>query len=224
MYLKRDVDAVFTEWKNSEKRKPLLLRGARQVGKTDSVRNLAKSFDFYIEIDFEADPKIAAVFEKDFNAERICRELSAIYQIPITEGRTLLFLDEIQACIPAIQSLRYFYEKKQGLHVIAAGSLLEFALAKVPTFGVGRIRSVFMYPLSFNEFLAAWGKNMILDHKRKGSAVNPLNAAIHQQLLDYQKLFMLTGGMPEVAASYIEKGDINECRRIIDDLIFSYVA
>ena len=224
MYLKRDVDAVFTEWKNSDKRKPLLLRGARQVGKTDSVRNLAKSFEFYIEVNFEADSKLAAIFEKDLKAERICRDLSAIFLTPITEGKTLLFLDEIQSCTRAIQALRFFYEQKPGLHVIAAGSLLEFALAKVPTFGVGRIRSVFMYPLSFNEFLSAWGKDMILDHKRKGSPANPLNAAIHQQLLDYQKMFMLTGGMPEVAASYIEKGDINECRRIIDDLIFSYVA
>ena len=224
MYLKRDIDAVFTEWKNSEKRKPLLLRGARQVGKTGSVRNLAKSFDHYIEIDFEAYPKISAVFEKDFDADRICRELSAMYQIPVTEGRTLIFLDEIQACIPAIQSLRYFYEKKPGVHVIAAGSLLEFALNKIPTYGVGRIRSVFMYPLTFNEFLSAWGKDMIIDHKRKGSADNPLNPAIHHQLLDHQKMFMLIGGMPEVAASYIEKGDINECRRMIDDLIFAYTA
>ena len=81
-----------------------------------------------------------------------------------------------------------------------------------------------MYPLSFNEFLSAWGKDLLLDHKRKGSASDPLNAAIHQQLLDHQKMFMLTGGMPEVAASYLENGDITECRRIIDDLIFSYVA
>lgn len=81
-----------------------------------------------------------------------------------------------------------------------------------------------MYPLSFNEFLSASGKDMVLDFKRKGSPANPISVPVHDQLLEYQKLFMLTGGMPEVAASYIEKGDINECRRIIDDLIFSYVA
>lgn len=224
MYLKRDIDITFTEWKNSEKRKPLLLRGARQVGKTDSVRNLAKSFDHYIEINFESDSKLAGIFEKDLKAERICRELAAIFLIPITEGKTLLFLDEIQACPRAIQALRFFYEQKPGLHVIAAGSLIEFALQKIPTFGVGRIRSVFIYPLSFNEFLSASGKDMILDFKRKGSPANPISAPVHDQLLEYQKMFMLTGGMPEVAASYIEKGDIIECRRVIDDLIYSYMA
>ncbi|HQO23884.1 MAG TPA: AAA family ATPase, partial [Spirochaetota bacterium] len=224
MYLKRDIDITFTEWKNSEKRKPLLLRGARQVGKTDSVRNLAKSFDNYIEINFESDSKLAAVFDKDLKADRICRELAAIFLIPIIEGKTLLFFDEIQSCTRAIQALRYFYEQKPGLHVIAAGSLIEFALQKIPTFGVGRIRSVFMYPLSFNEFLSAWGKDMILDFKRNGSPANPISAPVHDQLLEYQKMFMLTGGMPEVAAAYIENGDIIECRRVIDDLIYSYVA
>jgi hypothetical protein len=144
-----------------------------------------------------------------------------MYNIPVIEGRTLLFFDEIQDCIPAISSLRFFYEKSPGLHLIAAGSLLEFILGDLPSFGVGRIRSVFVYPFSFNEFLASCGENLILKAKQEASPDNPLQEAIHQKLLSYFKKFLVIGGMPEVIAEYVQRNNLTECQHILDDLIIS---
>ncbi len=222
MYIERDVDKILVNWKQSSKWKPLLLRGARQVGKTNSVRQLGKQFLYFLEVNFESDKQVHSVFEGDLSAEKIAEYLSVIYNIPVIKGETLLFFDEIQACLPAIQSLRFFYEQMPGLHVVAAGSLMEFALEEIPSFGVGRIRSVFMYPLSFNEFLNAFGEKKILNMKRKASPSNLLPDVIHQKLLDYLRRFLILGGMPEVVSRYVETGNILESRQIMDDLITTF--
>ncbi len=111
MYIRRNIDKELLSWKNNSVRKPLLLRGARQVGKTETVRNLAKSFDNFLELNFEENKQIHALFENDLFPDEICENLSAIYNVSIVPGKTLLFFDEIQACIPAIQSLRFFMKK-----------------------------------------------------------------------------------------------------------------
>lgn len=111
MYLKRNIDNSLIDWKISDQRKPLLLRGARQVGKTSTVRNLAKSFSGYIEINFDERPEFSQIFETSTSVESICEKISVLTSKSIVEGETLLFLDEIQSCIPAISMLRYFYEK-----------------------------------------------------------------------------------------------------------------
>jgi len=144
-----------------------------------------------------------------------------MFDMEIVPGKTLLFLDEVQACIPAISSLRFFYEKMPELHVIAAGSLLEFALEEIPSFGVGRIRFIHMYPLSFDEFLLGTGHVKLLELKMKASAQNPLTIPIHEKLLDLLKKFMIIGGMPEVVKKYVIHNDIRECQRVLDDLISS---
>jgi len=141
--------------------------------------------------------------------------------ISIRPGKTLLFFDEIQTCIPAIRSLRFFYEKMPELHVVAAGSLMEFALTEIPSFGVGRIRSMFMYPMSFNEFLFACDENLLLAKKNDASPENPLNIALHNKLLNHLKKFIILGGMPEVISTYVKTKDINRCKQVLDDLIFS---
>ncbi|MCL2168261.1 MAG: AAA family ATPase, partial [Lentimicrobiaceae bacterium] len=138
-YFNRHIDKELTKWMDSEKHKPILLRGARQTGKSSAVRNLANKFEFYVEVNFEVNITVREVFEhSDLTPQILCEKLSSIFEIPIVEGKTLLFLDEIQSCIPAISSLRFFYEMMPNLHVIAAGSLLEFALEEIPSFGVGR--------------------------------------------------------------------------------------
>ena len=145
----RLIDHYLNQWVKQHIRKPLLLRGARQVGKTFSVRELGKTFFHYVEINCEellAD--CGLIFEKDLNPERIVRELSLLTGKTIIPGETLLFIDEIQVIPQAILALRYFYEKIPQLHVIAAGSLLEFALEKVGV-PVGRIESVYMYPMTW---------------------------------------------------------------------------
>ena len=141
MYLKRTIDEELFKWKSAERRKPLILRGARQVGKTSTIKNLAAHFTYFVEINFDERPLFSSIFEKDLSVSEVCEQLSVLTNTPIVAGETLLFLDEIQNCIPAIGMLRYFYEKMPELHLIAAGSLLEFALAEIPSFGVGRVRS-----------------------------------------------------------------------------------
>jgi predicted AAA+ superfamily ATPase len=120
MYLERTIDKELEIWKNLTKRKPIILRGARQVGKSSAVRNLAKNFQYFIEINFDETPNYKTIFENDLTPKEICEQLSVATNTPIIIGQTLLFFDEIQTCIPAISSLRYFYEKMPDLHLIAA--------------------------------------------------------------------------------------------------------
>jgi predicted AAA+ superfamily ATPase len=223
-YLKRSIDHELFNWKHDKRRKPVLLRGARQVGKSSTVRELSKQFDSFVEINFERDNlkyNVNAVFERALDPKQICDELSLIYGKPIVAGRTLLFLDEIQACIPAISSLRYFYEEYPELHVIAAGSLLEFALQELPSFGVGRIRSMFLYPFSFDEYLRAAGSGMLADALQKASPEKPFPAPVHNKYLQEIVRFLLLGGMPEVVATYVQGGSILECQQVLDDLMLS---
>jgi predicted AAA+ superfamily ATPase len=224
MYLERNIDKELEIWKNSAKRKPIVLRGARQVGKSSAVKNLAKKFRYFVEINFDETPKYKTIFENGLTPTEICEQLSVVTNTPIVIGETLLFFDEIQACIPAISSLRYFYEKMPDLHLIAAGSLLEFVLEEIPSFGVGRIRSVFMYPFSFEEFLLANNENSLLEVLSKASPVSGIADVLHQKLKRYLKKFLIIGGMPEVVASYIANGNMLEVQRVLDDLIQSIEA
>ena len=217
-YLYRKIDDVLLRWKNSEHRKVVLLRGARQVGKSSTVRELGKKFDNFVEINFEKQPQLKAIFEPDRLVERIVRELSYALNMPIIPNRTLLFIDEIQLCVPAISALRYFYEDMPELHVIAAGSLFEFALEKVPSFGVGRIRSLFMYPFSYDEFIRAMGFSMLADELKKCSPENPVSDVLHDRCKRLLIEFMLIGGMPEVVASYVKNGSLFDCQEILEDI------
>jgi uncharacterized protein len=224
MYLERNIDKELVIWKNADQRKPLLLRGARQVGKSSSVRNLAQKFEFFIEINFDENPRYQTIFEGGLNPHEICDQISLVMNIPIIEGKTLLFFDEIQACIPAITSLRFFYERMPALHVIAAGSLLEFALSEIPSFGVGRIRSIFMYPFSFNEFLMAYKEQSLLKALENANPRHEMPEILHQKLKLYLKKFLVIGGMPEVVSHYIINGNMLDIQRVLDDLMISIEA
>ena len=222
MYIKRSIEKELIKWKNAESHKPILLRGARQVGKTQVVRHFSQQFEHFLEINFESDKKIHSLFDGNFHTSEIIENLSAIYNIPVISKKTLLFFDEIQTCIPAIQSLRFFYEQIPDLHIIAAGSLLEFAIAEIPSFGVGRIRSMYMYPLSFQEFLAAFGEEKLIELKNSSSPQKPVTQAVHEKLTTYLRKFFIIGGMPEVVASFVEFSDYSKCQRIINDLLISF--
>ena len=221
-YFKRLIDKELENWMISDIHQPVLLRGARQTGKSSAVRNLAKKFDYFLEINFEEDKEARMIFEKsNLTPQLLCEKLYSNYDVPIVEGRTLLFFDEIQACIPAISSLRFFFEKMPDLHVIAAGSLLEFAMEEIPSFGVGRIRSLFMYPFSFAEFLEANGNLGLLSEIMKANFQTPLDIVAHNKVLYLLKLFMLIGGMPAVVAKYVMDKDLHQCQQILDGLIVS---
>lgn len=221
--MKRQIFDSLLEWKKDENRKVLLLRGARQVGKTYIVRELAKEFTQYIEINFEKNEEVRSFFDQNLDPERICMNLSAYTRIPIIEGKTLVFFDEIQSCPIAIQALRFFYESKQALHVIAAGSLLEFALADLASWGVGRIRSLYMYPMSFDEFLLANEEDALIAMKKEASPSLPLMPPFHEKLKEYLRFFLLIGGMPEAIKTFIaNRNDMHSVQNVLSDITTSY--
>lgn len=221
MYIRRKIDIELEKWKIESAHKPLLVRGARQVGKTKTIREFAKSFENFIEINFEETPRLKALFADDLSPASICENISAIYKTNIVPGKTLFFLDEIQECPQAIASLRFFYEKMPDLHIISAGSLLEFALSTIPTFGVGRIRSMFMYPLSFSEYLDGAGEHQLLENIRRANPTKQMNKILHARSIELLQKFICLGGMPEVIVAYIETGNLHKCQQLLDDLIIS---
>jgi len=223
-YFNRNIDSALWQWSVEKRRKPLMLRGARQVGKTSAVRNLGKRFKHFVEINFENKDHSASkkIFSQHSDPQIICRELSALFGKPIVPGETLLFLDEIQSCVDAISSLRYFYEHLPDLHVIAAGSLLEFALEEIPSFGVGRIDSMFMYPLSFNEFLCAAGHEAWAKQIEEATPEKPVSEPIHDKIVEQLKNFLIIGGMPEVVAEFVETNDFLRCQKVLNSLLISF--
>lgn len=222
MYYKRNIDDKLLEWKESPRRKPLLIRGARQVGKSTAVGHLGKGFKYFVEVNLESQPSIRQLFTKDIDVHRTCEAISATLGIPVVAGKTLLFIDEIQVCQEAIMSLRYFKEDYPELHVIAAGSLLEFTLEELPSFGVGRIRSLYMYPFSFDEFLLAQGLDTTVDFKHKATSLSPLPEAVHNKLVEQLKTFYLVGGMPAAITEWVESKSYIECTRVHNDILDTY--
>lgn len=222
MYYKRLIDKHLNEWVSRESHKPLLLRGARQVGKSTAVQELAKRFESFVEINFEKQPQYKRLFNEDLDVKRIVPQISVMHGTSIQPGKTLLFLDEIQECPQAIMALRFFKEDLPELHVIAAGSLLEFALKELPTFGVGRIHSMFMYPMTFDEFLEANNQQLLLEARNKSSIENPLPDVLHEKLVEQLRTYMLVGGMPETVKIWVENHDYIRCQEVQDDIIVAY--
>ena len=218
---KRIIDFHLDKWKSDPFRKPLLLRGARQVGKTYAVRRLGGQFKSFVEVNFERLEGASSIFEKDLAPEKIILSLSLLLKIPIIPGETLLFFDEIQEAPRAILSLRYFYEEMPNLHVIAAGSLLEFAIAKVGV-PVGRISMLYMYPLSFLEYLVATG-NHLMGKAILGHPIGvPIGDAVHKKILDLVGEYLSIGGMPEAIARWIQTQDPVVTLNVLQQIAATY--
>ena len=221
--MKRDIDIALKNWKNSKIRQPLLLRGARQVGKTYSVKQFGKNnFGNFVVVNFEENSDFIQCFD-NFNPQTIIEKISILTNQDIIPGKTLLFLDEIQDCPQAISSLRYFYENMPDLHVIGAGSLVEFALKsenfRMP---VGRIQSIFMHPLSFSEFLNALNHTKLNEYLCSVTVAEGIAPAITQKLEELLKLYFLIGGMPKPVDAYCKKISLNEIMILQNNLIRSY--
>ena len=205
--MRRSLLQTLTEWRSDKRRLPLLLRGARQVGKTYLVNDFAKQhFKNTVVINFEKRPEYAKCFTT-LEPRDIIQKISAYVGEAILPGETLLFLDEIQVCPHAIQALRYFKEDMPLLHVIGAGSLLEFALSagdfKMP---VGRVQYLYLKPLSFIEYLNASGKETWIAEIKKATITHPVPEILHDALLKEIKIYMALGGMPAVVDQYINDG------------------
>ncbi|MDR1330573.1 MAG: ATP-binding protein [Tannerella sp.] len=223
--MKRDIDNVLSEWKRTVNRKPLLLHGARQVGKTSAIREFAKQFDYFIEINFETEDRelnVRGLFKRGLTPRQMCDELARAARTPVAAGQTLLFFDEIQACLPALSLLTCFYSEYPELHVIAAGSLLSFALHELPLFGLGCIHSQYLYPLSFEEYLRAVEDDRLADGLREVSPEKPFPDDLHSRYIRRLTHFILAGGMPSVVAVYAGGGSWAECRQALDNLILAF--
>ncbi len=221
-YLKRNIDAELLKWKESLRRKPLLVRGARQVGKSWAIRHLGESFTHYLEINLEEERDLCRLFDEIPDVKELSKRLGAVHNVPVIPGETLLFIDEIQNCPSALKSLWFFKENYPELHVVAAGSLLEFALNEMPSYGVGRVRSVFMYPMSFKEFLMARGKEMWIEEIAKADWTHPLDESMHTRLVSEFRSFLMVGGMPASVAAWVETQDYSACQDEQNDIQQSY--
>jgi len=217
--VKRLVEKKILEWKDSNRRKPLIIRGARQVGKTWLVETfLAKKFDNFVKIDLEKRHDIHAYFDGNLDPKIILPllELEAGRIIP---GKTLLFFDEIQACPRAITALRYFYEHLPELHVVAAGSLLEFAFGKI-SIPVGRVQYLYMHPMTFYEYLLAIGKEQMAEYVLK--LQNNVAEEIQRKLLNELRSYFFIGGMPECVKTYYETGSMIEVFKVQSEILDTY--
>ena len=211
------------EWKIHQSRKPLVIRGARQVGKTFLVREFAGEFQNYVEINLETDVNISSYF-KSSDPKEIVELLSLHYNTTIIPGQTLLFFDEIQNAPELFAKLRYFYELMPGLHVIAAGSLLEFILAEHEfSMPVGRIEYLHLGPMNFNEFLLSTGNGKVLDFIKNYSLRDTFPPPIHQKLVSLFKTYLVVGGMPESIKSYLENRSFVDSDRIKMNILSTFV-
>jgi uncharacterized protein len=199
----------------------LLIRGARQIGKSWSVRNLGKTYfkENYIELNLEKNPSLHTIFKQDFVVTRIIQELELVLNVTLIPGKTLLFIDEIQECPEAILALRYFYEDMPQLHIIAAGSLLEFVLSDI-SFPVGRIEQIAMYPMTFVEFLWAIGKSKLAELIQVKP--KPQSEIVTQEIRAALQKYFIVGGMPECVNTFIKTNSFNAVQAIQTDLLFTY--
>ena len=214
----RNVESQLNVWKNSTNRKPLILRGARQVGKTTLIQEFSKNYLFSIYLNLER-REDKAMFDQFLDLPTLMDALRLKYRIPKESlSKTLLFIDEIQESPRAIAQLRYFYEEFPSIHVIAAGSLLEFALKDVKSFPVGRVEYLNLHPLNFKEYLLALNREDLLEELHK----TPINEAAHGLLKSIFHEYALYGGMPEVLKHKVDGADIIELSKIYEGLWSTY--
>lgn len=222
--MKREIIQTLNAWKTSGRRKPLLLTGVRQCGKTHALKEFgAKSFENVCYVNFESSPKYAAVFDYDFDVERIIKELETLEECKITPGKSLLIFDEIQEAPRAITSLKYFCENKPELHLACAGSLLGVALKKENiSFPVGKVNRVQMYPMNFREFLIACGHEKYIDLFSEWSIDKEIPEVYSEPLKRLLKEYYVVGGMPEVVNEYVTTRDLRTVGEIQDEIIADY--
>lgn len=223
--MERKIIKQLIEWKNKSNRMPLLIHGARQVGKTYTALTFGKTYyKNTVYFNMEDSGEITAIFDRDFDPERIVRELSAKCGQSIFKEDTLIIFDEIQACERALTSLKYFYERAPGYHIIAAGSLLGVALNREKySFPVGKVDMMTLYPLDFEEFLWALGNEMLCELiKESYDSCTPLS--LHDSAMDMYKLYLVVGGMPRAVAEYVDKKDFDFVVAIQKSLNDAYIA
>ena len=215
-------------WKNRPDRKPLIMQGVRQCGKTWILKNFGENeFEDCAYFNFENITGLPEIFEKDLDVNRIVIELSALRRKAITAEKTLLILDEIQICPRAITALKYFAEDMPKLHVVAAGSLLGIALSQMggnTSFPVGKVSTLTLYPLNFHEYLLANGEELLCRHleEKISDFSDPVSSSFKERLETLLRHYYITGGMPAVVSSWIENHDVEEADFLLDNILSDY--
>ena len=220
--MKRNAIQELVAWKSSEDRKPMVLKGARQVGKTWLMKEFGQNYyDSYVYFNFDEEDELKSIFEANKNPQRIIELLSLIAGEKILPGKTLIIFDEIQECPEALNTLKYFKEKANEYHVIAAGSLLGTLLAQPKSYPVGMVNLLDIYPLTFDEFLEATDESLYAYYSsiQKGQ---PIEEIFHNRLLEAYNYYLIIGGMPECVSSWIAHKDPAKISQIQKELIEVY--
>lgn len=217
----RNVVNQLVEWKESDERKPLVVLGARQVGKTYSLLAFGKQqYKHVAYINCDENEQAKSLFAQDFNMERVLLAISAITKVPVVPGETLIILDEIQELQRGLNSLKYFCENAPDYHVCVAGSLLGITLQHGTSFPVGKVDVIKMYPMTFSEFLIARGQDLMAELLKKKDWYTL--TTLHPTLVQILREYYLVGGMPEVVKNYLKTNDPNNVRRIQNKILLAY--
>lgn len=221
--MRRKIERELEQWSKAKQRKPVIVRGARQVGKSYIIRNFAKkNFANLVEINFERKSELKDIFNSN-DPQKIINAIQVTLSQKIIPSKTLLFLDEIQQCPQAIVALRYFYEEMPELHVISAGSLLDFTLeSEQISVPVGRLQYMYLYPMSFYEYLEAVGKSSLLEWIQTMSLEDEYQSTIDLAINEELKQYFYLGGMPEIIHAYTNQVNIAELSGLQDSLLTSY--
>jgi predicted AAA+ superfamily ATPase len=222
--MKRDIYTKLLEWKSDRRRKPLLLQGARQTGKTFILKAFARNeYDNVMYCNFEEDPALDQFFQRDLNPNRILKDLSIYYDLNIRPAADLVVFDEIQVSNRALNALKYFEEKRKDIHVAAAGSLLGVKISTPGSFPVGKVNFLHLFPMTFMEFLDGVGESRYRRLLENVSKPVPLSEALHVRLIDLLRQYYFVGGMPEAVNHFAETANVRETRQIQEEIIKSYI-
>ncbi len=221
--MKRTIYAQLVAWKKQEHHKPLILNGVRQCGKTYVLKEFGRQeFDSLAYISCDRNESLSAIYAGGFDTARIIQGLSALTGVDIIPGKTLIFLDEVQAFPQALEALKYFCEDAPEYHIVVAGSLLGVALHSGISFPVGKVQTLRLFPMDFEEFLMAMGETQLLKlmHSRDYGLMN----ALHEKLKDYLRQYYYVGGMPEVVKSFVENRLLGQVRTIQNEILSNYAS
>ncbi len=221
--MKRSLYTKLLSWKKDPKRKPLLLQGARQVGKTYLVKQFAQqAYTELVYLNFEQTPDLETLFQNSLEPHKVIENIGLYIGKRISSSDTLIFFDEIQTVPRVLTSLKYFYEEAPAYHIIAAGSLLGVSVGKQSSFPVGKVNFMTLYPMSFIEYLDAFGEGLLGEKLLATKKVEPLPEILHQKLLTHLKMYLYLGGMPEVLQDYSTHRDIASTRKIQNEILEAY--
>lgn len=222
--MKRDIYSRLLEWKGSSRRKPLLLKGARQTGKTYILKEFGKKeYENLLYLNFEEDPKLEGFFTENLKPTTILENLSIHMGKKIRPGVDLIFFDEIQVSNNALNSLKYFEEQANAYHVAAAGSLMGVKLSTPKSFPVGKVNFLDIHPMTFLEFLTAIGRSEYRALLEGLEKISPLPEPLHEELIGLLRRYYIVGGMPEAVRYYSEQNDFFEIKKIHKEIINSYI-